>query len=262
MSFPSPAQSLIASGTDKPSASRTARSHQSVWGSSASQSNVRRGLAPLSTNLSSSNASGSPPRRPTQSHSPAPSASATSPLTSTFSAVLTYSNRLSNNRNNPSPAPSHASFSSLQQAGGQQQQQQQQSQTISSPKTRSLTPSSASHLATPTASGGGSGGGGGGGGGGGAIAGISRSAAFSPLLTGTTIHSPTGFPSDKSGSAAASGANAGQSSLSKISVAQVFLLLDSINEKEGKEKWETKAAQIHKVCILPHHKLLPATWHG
>jgi CCR4-NOT transcription complex subunit 1 len=43
------------------------------------------------------------------------------------------------------------------------------------------------------------------------------------------------------------GAHSGQSSLSKISVAQVFLLLDSINEKEGKEKWETKAAQIHKV---------------
>jgi CCR4-NOT transcription complex subunit 1 len=29
----------------------------------------------------------------------------------------------------------------------------------------------------------------------------------------------------------------------------VFLLLDSITEKEGKEKWETKAAQIHKVCL-------------
>jgi hypothetical protein len=30
----------------------------------------------------------------------------------------------------------------------------------------------------------------------------------------------------------------------------VFLLLDSITEKEGKEKWETKAAQIHKVCLF------------
>ncbi|PGH17814.1 hypothetical protein AJ79_00955 [Helicocarpus griseus UAMH5409] len=242
MSFPPSAQSSIASGTDKPSASRTARSHQSVWGSSASQSNVRRGLAPLSTNLSNSNASGSPPRRPTQSHSPAPSTSATSPLASTFSAVLTSSSRLSNSRNNPSPASTPASFS-LQQTGGQQQSQQP-GQTISSPKPRSLTPSSASHLATSTAPGGGSGGGGGGGGGG---AGISRSAAFSPLLTGTTINSPTGFSSEKAGSAATSGANAGQSSLSKISVAQVFLLLDSINEKEGKEKWEAKAAQIHKL---------------
>lgn len=250
MSFPSPAQSLIASGTDKPSASRTARSHQSVWGTSASQSNVRRGLTPLSTNISNSNSSVSPPRRPAQPHSPAPSVSATSPLTSSFSAVLTSSNRIPTNRHNSSPAPSHASFTSHQQAGSHQQQQQQQSQPISSPKIRSLTPSSTSHLATSTTSGGGSGGGGGGGGGGGVGAGISRSAAFSPLLTGNTINSPTGFPSDKAGATATSGANSGQSSLSKISVAQVFLLLDSINEKEGKEKWETKAAQIHKVFLF------------
>ena len=45
------------------------------------------------------------------------------------------------------------------------------------------------------------------------------------------------------------GLSSGQSSLSKISVAQVFLLLDSINQKEGKDKWETKAAQIHKVSF-------------
>ncbi|KAK2749269.1 hypothetical protein FQN55_003591 [Onygenales sp. PD_40] len=203
------------SGIDKPTASRAARSQQSVWGSS-------RGIAPLSTDLSTSSANGSP-------------------LTSTFSAVLTSSSRLPNNRNIPSPASTPASFPSLQQAGGQQQQHS--AQTISSPKPRALTPSSASHLATSTASGGGSGGGGGGGGGGIGGAGISRSAAFSPVLTGT----PTGFPSDKPGSATASGANLGQSSLSKISVAQIFLLLDSINEKEGKEKWETKAAQIHKL---------------
>jgi CCR4-NOT transcription complex subunit 1 len=66
--------------------------------------------------------------------------------------------------------------------------------------------------------------------------------AFSPLSSGTTVNSPTGF--DKPGSAAA---HSSQSSLTKISIAQVFLLLDSITEKEGKEKWETKAAQIHKV---------------
>jgi CCR4-NOT transcription complex subunit 1 len=65
---------------------------------------------------------------------------------------------------------------------------------------------------------------------------------------GTTINSPTGFAPDKPGSATSgSGINSSQSSLTKISIAQVFLLLDSITEKEGKEKWETKAAQIHKV---------------
>lgn len=62
------------------------------------------------------------------------------------------------------------------------------------------------------------------------------------------MNSPTGFPSDKPGSSASgAAAHASQSSLTKISIAQVFLLLDSITEKEGKEKWETKAAQIHKV---------------
>lgn len=58
------------------------------------------------------------------------------------------------------------------------------------------------------------------------------------------MNSPTGFASDKPGS---TNAHSSQSSLTKISIAQVFLLLDSITEKEGKEKWETKAAQIHKV---------------
>jgi CCR4-NOT transcription complex subunit 1 len=65
------------------------------------------------------------------------------------------------------------------------------------------------------------------------------------LLAGTTINSPTGFPSDKV--TAGTGISTSQSSLTKISVAQVFLLLDSITEKEGKEKWDTKAAQIHKL---------------
>jgi CCR4-NOT transcription complex subunit 1 len=90
--------------------------------------------------------------------------------------------------------------------------------------------------------------GGGGSGGGGGGTGSSRGVAFSPLLSGTTINSPTGFAPDKPGSATSgSGINSSQSSLTKISIAQVFLLLDSITEKEGKEKWETKAAQIHKV---------------
>ncbi|KMP07790.1 general negative regulator of transcription subunit 1 [Coccidioides immitis RMSCC 2394] len=246
MTFPSPshsAKSSIASGTAKPSASRPVRSQQSPWGTAASQNPIRRGLTPLATNISSST-SGSPSRRPPQSHSPAPSASATSPLTSSFSAVLSSTSRFAVGRNNPSPASTPASFAALQ-AGAQQQHQQQSGQSLTSPKFRALTPSSASHLATSATSstgGGGSGGGGGGGGG----SGVSRGATFSPRLTG--VNSPTGFASDKPNSAsAASAVGSSQSSLSKISVAQVFLLLDSINEKEGKEKWETKAAQIHKL---------------
>jgi CCR4-NOT transcription complex subunit 1 len=68
------------------------------------------------------------------------------------------------------------------------------------------------------------------------------------LLAGTTINSPTGFSSDKV--TAGTGISTSQSSFTKISVAQVFLLLDSITEKEGKEKWDTKAAQIHKVSLF------------
>ncbi|KAJ5386405.1 CCR4-Not complex component N.t1.c1 C-terminal [Penicillium cosmopolitanum] len=107
------------------------------------------------------------------------------------------------------------------------------------PKFRAHTPSAGSHFTSATGSitgGGGSGGGGG--------PGSSRGVVFSPLSSGTTVNSPTGFASDKPGSAAA---HSSQSSLTKISIAQVFLLLDSITEKEGKEKWETKAAQIHKL---------------
>ncbi|KAJ5918931.1 CCR4-Not complex component N.t1.c1 C-terminal [Penicillium verhagenii] len=106
-------------------------------------------------------------------------------------------------------------------------------------KFRSHTPSAGSYFASATGSVTGAGGSGGGGG-----PGSSRGVAFSPLSSGTTVNSPTGFASDKPGSAAA---HSSQSSLTKISIAQVFLLLDSITEKEGKEKWETKAAQIHKL---------------
>ena len=42
----------------------------------------------------------------------------------------------------------------------------------------------------------------------------------------------------------------GQSSLTKISVAQVLLLLDTISEKQGKAKWDIKAEQIKKVHAL------------
>jgi CCR4-NOT transcription complex subunit 1 len=245
MTFPPPppsAQSSIASGTEKSSSSRSSRSQQSVWGTSASQSGLRRGLTPLATsNLSSSSTAAAPSRRPPQSNSPGPGISTSSPLTSTFSAVLSSSSRLSG-RKPPSPASTPSPFTAFQQPGSHSQA----GQSVSSPKSRALTPFSGSHLA-PTA---GSVAGGGGSGGGGGGPGSSRGVAFSPLLSGTTINSPTGFASDKPGSATSGlGVNASQSSLTKISIAQVFLLLDSITDKEGKEKWETKAAQIHKVSV-------------
>lgn len=248
MTFPPPppsSQSSIASGTDKSSSTRPTRAQQSAWGSSsASQSNLRRGLTPLATNnLSSSSIPSSTSRGPPQSSSPGPGASTSSPLTSSFSAVLSSARGLSGARNAPSPASTSSPFASFHTGSQSQQpqpQQQQSGQSVSSPKFRAHTPSSGSHLASTAISGGGGIGGGGGGT-------SSSRGVFSPL-SGTTVNSPTGFPSDKPGSSASgAAAHASQSSLTKISIAQVFLLLDSITEKEGKEKWETKAAQIHKV---------------
>lgn len=243
MTFPPPppsSQSSIASGTDKLSSNRAARSQQSAWGLSASQSNIRRGLTPLATNnLSSSSIPSANSRGPVQSTSPAPGGSTSSPLTSSFSAVLSSARGLPGGRSVPSPASTPSPFTTFQSGS---QQHQQSGQSLSSPKFRAHTPSS--HLASAAGSIAGGGGSGGGGGG----TGSSRGATFSPLLSGNTVNSPTGFPSDKPGSAASgAAAHAGQSSLTKISIAQVFLLLDSITEKEGREKWETKAAQIHKV---------------
>ncbi|KAJ5287541.1 hypothetical protein N7478_003227 [Penicillium angulare] len=220
MTFPPPhpsAQSSIASGTDKPSSTRT---EIGAWGRSASQTGIRRGLTPLATNLSSAAPSAS-----SRGLDAGPGVS----TPSSFSAVLSSTRGISGGSPKPTPSP----FTSLQPGS------QQQAQSLSSPKFRAHTPSAGSYFASATGSitgGGGTGGGGG--------PSSSRGVAFSPLSSGTTVNSPTGFASDKPGSAAA---HSSQSSLTKISIAQVFLLLDSITEKEGKEKWETKAAQIHKL---------------
>jgi CCR4-NOT transcription complex subunit 1 len=222
---PSPsAQSSIASGTEKSSSARSSRSQQSVWGAPSSQSGLRRGLTPLSTsNISSSTAS---------------------PLTSPFSGVHNLSSR--SVRKPPSPAGTPSAFA-FQHAGSHPQSHSAHSLS-SPPKSRAITPSAGAHLAS--ASGNVAGGGGSWGGGG---LGSSRGVNFSPLLSGQTVNSPTGFPPDKPGSAVSSS----QSSLTKISIAQVFLLLDSITDKEGKEKWETKAAQIHKVSCNCQYIFFP-----
>lgn len=247
MTFPPPppsSQSSIASGSDKPSSTRPPRSQQPPWGPPVSQTSARRGLTPLATNLSNPSVSA---RGTPQTNSPGPGVSTSSPLNSSFSAVLSSSRGHPLGRNVPSPASTPGPFASYQ--PGSQQTQPLSGQSLASPKIRAHTPSSGSHLAS--AAGSVAGGGGSGGGGGGTSS--SRGATFSPLLSGTTVNSPTGFSSDKPGSFAAHGS---QSSLAKISIAQVFLLLDSITEKEGREKWETKAAQIHKVSIYQndvHH---------
>ena len=248
MNFPPNPPISIASGSDNFINSRSVRPQQSVWGQQSSQTGSRRGLTPLFTSdLTSSSTVGA--RRPAASSSPGPYNSTTSPLASTFSSVLSSSNRPGGGRHTSSGSSSSSPFAAFQ-TGSQQLPSLQSGQSITSPRSRTITP--LSHLASPAASnpaaqGGGGGVGGGGAGGGGA----SRSATYSPSLSGTNVGSPTAFAFDRSATlpSGASSATPGQSSLSKISVAQVLLLLDSISEKEGKAKWDSKADQIRKVSL-------------
>ena len=237
-----PPPSSSASGSENSSASRAARAQPTAWGISSQQPPSRRGLAPLSTNVASNPASGASLRRATTSTSPGSQNQPASPLASTFSAVLTSSNRLTSTRN-PSSGSSASSPWGLLQAGSHPPTSSQPGQSTSSPRPRN-TPSSTTHLASNTASSGGGGVGGVGGGGGPRAAGT-----FSPSISGTNVNSPIGPSSDKFGSLGSgpSSSTTAPSSLSKISVAQVLLLLDSISEKEGKAKWESKADQIRKV---------------
>lgn len=241
-SLPSP-QSSIASGSENSSASRAARAQPTAWGLSSQQPPSRRGLAPLSTNLTSNSAPGASFRRATASSSPGPQNQPTPPLGTAFFSALSSSSRLGGSRN-PSSASSASSPWSLFQAGSQPQTSSQPGQSLTSPRARTI--QSSSHLASNTVSTNPSQGGGGGSGGGGGISSARGAGTFSPPLSGTNISSPTGFTSDKPTNLA-SGSATGQSSLSKISVAQVLLLLDSISEKEGKAKWDSKAEQIRKV---------------
>jgi CCR4-NOT transcription complex subunit 1 len=248
MNFPPNPPSSTASGSDNYSSARSGRPQQSVWGRPPSQAGTRQGLALLATSdLSSGAAFGA--RRSVASNSPGPYSSTTSPLTSTFSSVLSSSSRLAGSRHLSSTS-STGSPLTLFQAGAQQQPSFPSGQSVTSPRSRTVTPLSqlASTASSQSAAQAGVGAAGFSSAGGGAT----RSGTYSPSLSGTNIGSPTAYSFDRpttqpSGSSSAAG---GQSSLSKISVAQVLLLLDSISEKEGKAKWESKADQIRKVRFL------------
>ncbi len=244
MTFPPPhpsSQNSIASSTNKAPGARLARPQPSAWGPSAQPSGARRGLTPLSTNVAPPSSLGSPSRRLNTSDN----TSATSPFASTFSSVLTSSSRLANSRNNSSSSSSASPFATLQSGS----QQLPPSQLLSSPRVRAITPSSNPHLASSaaastTASQGGGGGGSSGGGG------ASRNATFSPSLSQTSVNSPTNTTFDRGATTTSvSNTNSNNSaSVSKIVIAQIFLLLGSITDKEGKTKWESQADQIQKVC--------------
>lgn len=239
MTFPSPhpaAQISIASGTNQNSGASAARAPQSAWGLPPPASGARRGLAPLATDLGSAPVETSGP--------PAANTTSGSTFASTFSAIVNSSSRNSNSRINYSVSPSTSPFPP--QTGSQQQHPSQ----LLSPRSKTITPSSNSYLASSAAAsttasqvgGGGSSGGGG----------STRNQAFSPSLPQQTLTSPTSNTFDRSAFTGLPSTSiiSGQSSVSKIVVTQVFLLLGSITEKEGKTKWESQAEAIHKVRFL------------
>ncbi|KAI4146009.1 MAG: hypothetical protein LQ341_002202 [Variospora aurantia] len=239
MTFPPPhpaAQNSIASASTKSSGVRQLRSQQSAWGLPPPGTAARRGLTPLSTDL------GSPTLE--SSNRPTANSSSSSPFTSTFSSILTSSGRSNVNRPTYSASPS-SSYPPLQSGS----QQAQATPSLLSPRSRAITPSSNSYLpasaaASSTASQGGGGSSGGGGGGG------SRSQTFSPSLPQQSLSSPTSNTFDRSTTQAQSSSSlnlAGSSSVSKIVVTQVFILLGSITEKEGRAKWESQAEAIRKL---------------
>ena len=230
MTFPPPhpaAQNSIASA-NKSSGARPGRAQPSAWGLPPPTTGARRGLTPLATDLGSSSLEST--GRPV---------SAASPLTSSFSSVLNSSNRNANSRNNYSTPSTTSAFSS--QSGSQQAPQ-----LLLSPRSRAITPSSNSYLASSTAAPATASQGGGGNGAGG---GSQRNQGFSPSSQQQSLSSPTNNVFDRSafGGSNSTSTNSGQSSVSKIVVTQVFLLLNSITEKEGKAKWDSQAEAIHKV---------------
>lgn len=248
MNFPPNPPSSIAPSSDKYQNVRSNRPQQSVWGRPPSQAGTRQGLPPLATSDLNSGSAFSA-RRAATSNSPGPYNNTTSPLTSTFSSVLSSSSRLSGGRH-PSSTSSTGPPLTLFQAGAQQPPSHQSGQSVISPRSRTATPlsqlASTASIHSNSQGGGGAVGSNNGGGGG------SRTGTYSPSLSSTYIGSPTAFSFDRNASltSGASSAPGGQSSLSKISVAQVLLLLDSISEKEGKAKWDSKADQIRKVSVV------------
>ncbi|KAL8969202.1 MAG: hypothetical protein Q9183_002107 [Haloplaca sp. 2 TL-2023] len=237
MTFPPPhpaAQNSIASASPKTSGVRQLKSQQSAWGLPPPGTSARRGLTPLSTDLGSSSLESS--NRPPSNNA------STSPFTSTFSSVLSSTNRGNSKRATNSASP-HSAYPPLQSGS----QQAQVTPSLLSPRSRAITPSSSTYLpssaaASSTASQGGGGSGGGGGG--------SRSQTFSPSLPQQNISSPTSTTFDRSTGQIQSSSSlglSGSSSVSKIVVTQVFILLGSITEKEGKAKWDSQAEAIRKL---------------
>lgn len=202
---------------------------QFAWGPSSQQQATRRGLPSISTALNSTSSR--------SNRSSSPSRSTFSPVNPPYTSVPPASSRQILTRT-PSASSTSSPFWPLQ-AGPQHAQG---SQLPSSSRSRNTTSASSSQAAAsaaalPTLSQGGGGGGSSGG-----AAGATRLARDSPSLSQSSVGSP-GTTSNP-----ASASSGGQSgSLSKIVIAQVFLLLSTIKEDGDKAKWDSQADQIRKV---------------
>ncbi|KAJ9664960.1 CCR4-NOT core subunit cdc39 [Coniosporium apollinis] len=193
---------------------------QFSWGPSRQQQSGRRGLTPISTAFNSGAPSASPSRN------------AFSPSQTSFPAIPPSASRHVASR--ASSFSSSSPFSPTNTGS----QQPPSNQLLSSGRPRTIAPpgnlsSAASAAAVPTASQGGGGASSSGGGG-------SRLARGSPSLS---QNSNIGSPSSLSNPSSAA---PGQS-LSKIVIAQIFVLLSTIKDDKDKAKWDSQADQIRKL---------------
>ncbi|KAB8338718.1 hypothetical protein FH972_021663 [Carpinus fangiana] len=191
------------------------RPESSAWGSNSSFTlGTRRGLTPLSTAVQQSTS-----RPPSSAQSPRAPWSPTNPSISSIAASGTRQGTRSSSissATSPFPPPQSAGPPTSQSGSSR-----------SRPLTSSANP--------PVASAGGSIYGSLGGGG------SSRLSRGSPSVSQSSYTSPTT-------SSGAGAAGAGQSgSLSKITIAQVFLLLSTLKEDKDKSKWESQVDQIRKL---------------
>ncbi|KAI9673128.1 MAG: hypothetical protein M1817_002990 [Caeruleum heppii] len=222
---PPPQQDSTASGKENVSSRRSAAIQQQAAGPSPLRSSNRRlVLKPISTG-SGSPSSGSPSRGDSQPSPRHPSSGA---------SPFTPSSKLSDldqwvGRARPSTANSKEPPSSSQ----------------LSPRSRSQFPPASSATTSTTASQGGGGGGSSSGGG------HSRQpTSYAPTLSQSNSNvpsSPSFPPTQTPSSLTNAGSNLQAGQLSKIVIAQVFLLLMTIKEDKDKTKWDAQADQIRKL---------------
>ena len=232
-------------------------SSAAVAAASAQPGARRLVLTPIATTVGSATW-GSASRTSSQSSPrPPPTASTTtaSPFASSFPSILNSSTReVSNSRQTSSPSIGTSPFPPLQAGSSQTPGSQPAS---SSAGFRTITPSSQhrqpSAAAPPTTVN--YGGGGGGSGGGGPSSARGTSFTHSPSYSQTNVTLSPNSPPPNLNPAASSlssvGSNNQAGQLSKIVVAQVFLLLSTIKEDKDKTRWESQADQIRKVDFRP-----------